>query len=57
MSDDLEKILILYRDKFNMNFPIMLFNGMSDKELVAMINKAIKEEQPYNVEYIKNVIY
>ena len=41
--DDLEKVLNQYRDRFGENFPVMLFRGTPEGELIQMIQKCLDE--------------
>lgn len=50
-----------YHDKFDDYFPTMCFQSASDDELIKMmnecINKNVKAEELYNLNYADNIQY
>lgn len=57
MMDDLEKLLYQYRDRFDENFPIMVFRGTPDDELMRMIQKCLDDGKPIEVDLDDEAVY
>lgn len=45
--DDLEKVLNKYRDRFDENFPVMLFRGTPEDELIQTVQKCLDDDKPF----------
>ena len=45
--DDLEKVLNQYRDRFGENFPVMLFRGTPEDELIQTVQKCLDDAKPF----------
>lgn len=43
--NELDLLLIEYVEKFNENFPIFLFRGKEDDEIISTIKKCIEENK------------
>ncbi len=43
----MDELLFEYIDKFNENFPMFKFMGVSKKEVEKIIKKCIEENKPY----------
>lgn len=50
LDDEVEKKLAEYEEKFPQGFPLMEFDG-GKKQLIKVINKCIKGNKPYHIEY------
>jgi hypothetical protein len=53
----LERALDMYADHFKDNFPIMAVRHMDEDEMIKMIEKAIKENKPYEADYDDEGVY
>jgi hypothetical protein len=47
----MDKKLNEYADKFGENFPLFFVGHMDEAEIIKLIDKAIKEDKPYEAEY------
>lgn len=52
----LQSLLDDYVEMFNENFPTFMVVGMDEEEIVKIIEKCLKDKEPYK-EYDKDVIY
>lgn len=53
----LDKLLNEYVEKFNENFPICLFRGKEDEEVIKMIQKCIDENKVLDEIELDNEAY
>ena len=53
----LDKLLNEYVEKFNENFPIFLFRGKEDEEVIKMIQKCIDENKVLDEIELDNEAY
>ena len=44
---NLEELLNEYRDRFGENFPVMLFRGTPEGDLIQMIQKCLSDDKPF----------
>lgn len=44
---NLEEVLNQYRERFDENFPVMLFRGTPEGELIQMVLKCLDEGKPF----------
>lgn len=61
MEDEVLKKLDKYYERFNDAFPTMELPEMSDKELIAAINKCLKQgkkaQDVFKIRYDKGIFY
>lgn len=53
----MDKLLIKYVDQFGENFPLFTFRGVDEKEIIKLIETALKENKPFKIKYDRNKIY
>lgn len=53
----LEKKLLEYEKRFEENFPVMCFMGVSDNELEKVIDKCLLENRPYEINNTNGICY
>ncbi len=44
---NLEDLLYEYRERFDENFPVMLFRGTPEDELIETVHKCLEEGRPF----------
>lgn len=54
---DMSKLLNDYVDMFGENFPIFMCMGMSDQEIIDLIETSIKNGEPYTIEMEDDALY
>ena len=47
---ELDKLLDEYQGQFEENFPLMLCRHMEDDEIINIIKKCLKDDEPYEPE-------
>ena len=52
-----KKLLLKYSEKFNEGFPIFMVMGMSDDDIIEILEDSIANDRKYNPEVIEGVIY
>lgn len=55
--DRLSELLGIYSDTFSDNFPIFMVMGVSDDNIIKILEDSIKNEVPYEPEIIEGVLY
>ena len=53
----MDELLNKYIEKFDANFPLFMFKGVDDQEIINIIEKCINENKPYETEIEKGVLY
>lgn len=51
------KMDVEYVKRFNENFPIFTMMGTAEDEIIDIIKKCLRENNPYEVEYEDGVLY
>ena len=51
------KLLEEYVEKFDDNFPIFMVMGMSDDDIIEILEDSIANDRKYNPEVIEGVVY
>ena len=57
MEKTLDDLLMLYRNTFNENFPIMAMKGMNENDAKILVKDCIESGRPYVTEYKDNTDY
>ena len=59
MKVEIESALEAYADRFQENFPIMIFRGCTEKELIQIIRGCIEAGSPFSDPEVDNpsVVY
>ena len=52
-----EKLLTEYADKFDENFPLFQVRHLDEDEIIKLIEAALENDEPYEVEEQENVDY
>lgn len=47
MLVNLEDLLYEYRERFDENFPVMLFRGTPEDELIETVRKCLEDGRPF----------
>lgn len=55
--DKLKELCIVYSKKFNEPFPIFMVMGMSEDNIIKILEDSIKNGVPYEPEMIDGVLY
>lgn len=55
--DKLDKSLEEYQDHFEENFPMMLCRTMEEEEIIEIIEKCLKNDEPYEPELNEEANY
>ena len=53
----MEKLLVEYREKFDEQFPIMLVRGMTDDEIIKIVQQCLDEDKPYEPTLVEGADY
>ena len=57
MNKEFLELVDEYVERFDEVFPLMELRGYSDKELIKMIKKALKDNEPIKNEQDEDVLY